>query len=60
MPSPAVAQPGGAQEARTPPPITCLGGGHRAGILTFFSKFLQKHNVLSYLQNEVTEIRGEN
>ena len=33
---------------------------HRTCILLFFCKILQKNNVLSYLQNEVSEIRGEN
>ena len=48
----------GAQGARAPQ--SHVGGRHIAGILRFFCIFfLQKISVLSYLANEVAEIRGE-
>ena len=43
-----------------PPPSIGPARTPRAGILAFFSAKFYKKNVLSYLQNEVAEIRGEN
>ena len=56
----AVAQPageGGGGTGVTCP--HCMSGSHRAGIFTCFPQNFTK-NILSYLQNEVPEIRGEN